>query len=226
MSTPKERLSHLVELAAQGEAARPRLAHELSDLLLDWPADYPDAARLPFEALLEKAVREVDRDTRAALAARFARRADAPVDLLNELFFAAPAEMKDDIVARNAREGHASADTGCTVDEQHVLDALRSGNGFTGMFALALGISEATADEILADETAQSLALACKGVHMDRAAFSAIAVLSAKDRGLDDAYARLAAYDIVPEAAAERLLAFWRSRHVPELSTAIHHAAE
>lgn len=216
MSSPKERLSRLVELASQGDAARPTLAHELCDLLLDWPSDYPKAARLPFEALLEKAVREVNRETRVALAARFARRADAPVEILNELFFAAPAEMKDEIVARNAREGRATPDVPGYVDENALLAAARgSKREFRAVFADMLGVRDSMADEILMDTSVQSLAVACKGIHVGRATFSAIAILSDRSRAAEDSYLRLAVYDTVPQSAAERMLSFWRNQRDP-----------
>ncbi len=198
----------------------------MCDLLLDWPTDCPDAARLPFEALLEKALREVDRETRIAIAARFARRADAPVDILNELFFAASPEMKDEIVARNASEGLLPSNIPDSVDEATLLDAARSDiRNFPAVFAHALGVRDAIVNEILADPSVQSLALVCKGIGVGRAAFSAIAILSDKSRAAEDSYLRLAVYDTVPEYAAERMLAFWRSQR--ELGTqAFDKAAE
>ena len=70
-------------------------------MLLDWPPQYPGAMRVTFEALLEKIAREMDFAARSALAARFEGRSDAPLTLLNEFFLAAPATMKDAILARN-----------------------------------------------------------------------------------------------------------------------------
>src|SRR5665213_3107196 len=67
---PRERLNHLLELAAQGPAGRAALLGELADLLLDWPADYALAMRAPFEALFEKTAREVDAQTRVDVARR------------------------------------------------------------------------------------------------------------------------------------------------------------
>jgi hypothetical protein len=213
MSTPKERLGRLVELASQGEAARPMLAHELCDVLLDWPPDYPSAARLPFEALLEKALREVDRDTRIQIAARLARHANAPIDILNELFFAASPEMKDEIVARNASEGLLPIGGPDYVDEESLLASARGDTSeFIAAFANALGVRDTTANEILSDSSVQSLALACKGIRVGRATFSAIAVLSDRMRATEDSYSRLAVYDTVPECAAERMLAYWRTQ--------------
>jgi hypothetical protein len=222
MSSPKERLTHLLELAGKGPAARPQLAHELADLLIDWPADYPAAARLPFEALLEKAVRETGHETRAAIAERFAVRPDAPVDLLNELFFAAPPAMKDEIVARNDREGVPAQPL--AIDEARLIAAARDAkSNLPRLFAHVLGLSESTAREILDDSAAQSLALACRAVHMSRAGFSALAVMSDRMRAAEDSYLRLAVYDTVPQAAAERMLAFWRARRAP---ARFSHAAE
>ena len=213
MATLRDHLTHLVELAAQGEAARPALAHMISDLLLVWPSDYPTSARLPFEALLETALREVDRATRVELAARFAQRADAPIDILNELFFAASAEMKDAIVARNAGEFRPEPDEPGSVDTGALIDAVRGRAWeFPDVFADALDLPRTTVDEILRDGSAQALAVACKGAGLERAAFSTIAVLTDKTRAAEDSYLRLAVYDTIPQGAAARLLDFWRTR--------------
>src|ERR1700761_1973192 len=101
MPTPKERLSHLLELAAQGAGERSALAGEVADLLLDWPAQYPPHMRPTLVALLEKIVREMAPEPGAVLAARFAGREDFPLSLLNAFFLAAPPDMKDDILTRN-----------------------------------------------------------------------------------------------------------------------------
>src|SRR5215469_15351051 len=101
MPTPKERLSHLLELAAQGAGERAALAGEVADLLLDWPASYPPGMRATFDALLEKIVREIDLAARADLAPRFADRADVSLALLNEFFLCAPGAMRRAILTRN-----------------------------------------------------------------------------------------------------------------------------
>ena len=101
MRTPKERLMHLLNLAAEGESARPQLVQELSEILIEWPREYAPAARVPFEALLDKTIREADAHTRQAVADAVARRSDAPLGLLNQLFFAASEETKAHIIARN-----------------------------------------------------------------------------------------------------------------------------
>ena len=207
---PKERLSRLLELAAQGEAARSTLAHELSDILLGWPAEYTEAAKLPFEALLEKTLREVDAKTRAEIAMRFGKRLDVGIDILNELFFAATAEMKDHIIERNSG-GHGHEDAGPEFNEGSLIASARSDRGgLVAALASALCVLPHTAAAILQDISGRSLAIACKGAHATRATFSALAVLCDRTRAAEDSYLRLAGFDDVPLSAAERILATWR----------------
>jgi hypothetical protein len=97
----RERLGRLLDLAAGGAGARTALLGQLADLLFDWPADYAQAMRAPFEALFEKTAREADAATRAALAARLADHAELPVALLNEFFLDAAEPMRADILRRN-----------------------------------------------------------------------------------------------------------------------------
>jgi hypothetical protein len=210
-----ERLSNMLELAARGDGARAQLAQEISDILLNWPTDYPASARPPFETLLEKTLRDVDRSTRVAIAARFARHADAPVSLLNLLFFTASAEMKEEIVARND-SGEVPEPEPTAIDEDALLTVARNAGGrFSAGLAHALGVAGETAEEILRDLSGQSLAIACKGARTGRATFSALAVLADRSRAAEDSYLRLATYDAVPHAAAERMLAFWRAQNSP-----------
>src|SRR5882724_4237614 len=122
MPTPKERLSHLLELAAKGAAERAALAGEVANLLLDWPAQYPAAMRASFEALLEKIAREVDFGARRELAQRFCGIGDASLSLLNELFLAAPDAMKDEIIKRNDAHAGGSA---ARIDAETLLAAAR-----------------------------------------------------------------------------------------------------
>jgi len=206
---PRERLNHLLELAAQGPAGRAALLGELADLLLDWPADYALAMRAPFEALFEKTAREVDPRTRIDVARRLEGHDELPIAVLNEFFLEAPRGLRARILALN---DVMDADTSesITVDVSQLLDAARTLNGtFSIAFAKMLSLPEATAKEILGDLSGESLAVACKGAGLDRATFSAIALLAARD---GDAAARLSAFDRVPQAAAERLTGFWRAR--------------
>lgn len=208
---PRERLNHLLELAGQGAAGQAALFGELAELLLDWPADYAQAMRAPFETLLQKTAREVDAPTRAALAQRLRGHDELPVCLLNEFFLDAPCDVRARILARNEMDGADSGEpAGDAVDGAALVGAARTTNGaFAETFAAMLSLPQAVATEILADETRQALAIACKGAGIDRAAFSAIAVL-ADPTGT--AAARLAAFDAVPQAAADRLTRLWRAR--------------
>jgi hypothetical protein len=79
---------------------------------------------------------------------------------------------------------------------------------FAGAFAATLSVPRTVAQEILTDASGQSLAVACKGAGLDRAAFSAIALLTAYAPDP----ARLSHFDAVPQTGSERLLDFWRGR--------------
>lgn len=212
MRTPKERLIYLLKLAAEGEGARAQLVHELSQILIDWPREYAASARLPFETLLEKTLREADAKTRTVVADSVVRREDAPIGLLNQLFFVASPEAKERIIARN--DGSPERSTGpADFDEVALLEAARhAGKGFAADFARGIGVTDDIADEVLRDETGRSLALVCKGAHARRATFSALAVLMSEPQPVEKSYARLASYDAVPLGAAERMLAQWRSQ--------------
>jgi hypothetical protein len=207
---PRERLNHLLELAAQGPAGRVALLNDLADLLLDWPADYAQAMRAPFEALLEKTAQEVDAPVRAAIAPRLEGHEELPVSLLNEFFLEAPCKLRARILALNdVMDADASGNV--SVDAAQLLDAARTLNGTFGVaFAKMLSLPETTAKEILGDPSGEPLAVACKGVGLDRATFSAITLLVARDSNVAT---RLAAFDQVPQSAAERLSAFWRTRN-------------
>ena len=66
------------------------------------------------------------------------------------------------------------------------------------------------AEQILEDETGAALAVACKGANMDRAAFSALALLTRPGRDRAHAFAVLDAFDNVPTSEATRVLRGWR----------------
>lgn len=206
MPSAKERLVHLLELAEQGPALRTALAEEVTDLLLDWPSDCPAVMRTPCEALLERAARDVDAATRARLAQRIDGHADLPVALLNALFFVASESLKKSIVARNENAVDLPADES-VADEAALVRAARGNEAFTVEFARLLNVSVETAQDILTDISGQSLAVACKGAHVTRAGFSALTLLTAKNVACGT---RLAAYEAVPQLAAERMLHAWR----------------
>jgi hypothetical protein len=201
-SSSRERLNRLLDLAARGEAGRTALLGELAALLLDWPSDYAQAMRGPFEALFEKTAREADPETRAALADRLTEHDALPVALLNEFFLDASPLARARILKRNEALDDELA--GGTVDGAALVAAARAtmNGAFVELFAAALALPAGLARTIFADRAA--LAIACRGAGLDRAAFSAIALITGA--------AAPEAYDEVPEAAARRLVAFWRER--------------
>ena len=207
MPSPKERLCHLLELAAQGPEQRAALAGEVADLLLDWPAQYPQAMRATFGALLEKIVREVDAPACTALSARFEGREDFPLSLLNEFFLAASPEMQDAILARNNGCG---ASQPVSLDGEALLSAARMRTDFVPALARIAAVPEPIAHGIAGD--ARALAALCKGAGIDRAAFSAMAILTGPARSVHENFAMLTVFDRVPENGAAHLLAFWRGR--------------
>lgn len=213
MSThaPKERLSHLLELAAKGAEARQALLGELADLLLDWPSNYALSMRVPFEALLARAARDAGRPTRTALAERFTGHDELPLDLLNEFFAVAPGALKTRILERNQDAAGADEPPHAPADGRALIAAARAGIGVAPALGEYLALSANLAGEILDDGSALSLAVACKGASLDRAAFSALSLLASPDGA--DIHDRLAVYEHVPPGAAQALLAFWRAHH-------------
>lgn len=209
MSDARARLNSLVELATQNAPEKRReLAVELCDLLLDWPANYPPSMREPFEALLEKTMRLIDRDTRHTLIARIAGTSGVKREFLNEFFFDASPELRGEILARNSDcETHDAV----AVDETEVVKAARMGDEFNDAFAAALGIASETAARIVGDASAQSLALAIKGAHLSRATFSALVLLACPGKP-SDLETRLAAYDDADTHIASAMLTYWRGR--------------
>ncbi len=204
----RERLNRLVALAAQGAAGRAALLDELVDLLGDWPADYAQAMRGTFEALFEKTAREADGATRARLAGRVAEAAGLPVELLNDFYFDASAPLRARILARNACADDADGPTQPIDGAALVAAARRTMNGaFAETFAATLRLPKQMAQTILAEPSGEALAVACRGAGLDRASFSALAILTGGATP-----ARLAAYDAVPQAGAAGLLGFWRGR--------------
>ena len=212
MPTAKERLSHLLVLASEGPAQRASLAGELADLLLDWPTDCPPSMRTPLVSLFSMTVREADAQTRAKLAARLGGHGELPLDLVNEFYLYAPAPVRREILTRNELTGDTDEDVAAP-DAVKLLSAARGTmNGeFAERFGASLGIAPQTAEAILADATAEALAVLCKGSHLDRAMFSALAIL----KGRGDVGAQLSVYDSVPQHAAERLTRFWQTRAAP-----------
>jgi hypothetical protein len=177
-----QRLINLLELAAQGPAMRAALVEEVADLLIAWPADCPTEMRAPCEALLARAVHEVDADTCARLRIRLY----ADPDLSGRML---PREAQD----------------------RALVHAARSGEALLPRIARALGVTEFRAGEILADDSGHALAVAAKVLGLNRAAFSSLVLLSQPRGDTGACYARLDAYDAISAVAASRELRRWNS---------------
>jgi hypothetical protein len=175
-----ERLLNLLSLADQGPAMRAALAEELAALLTDWPADCPLEMRGSCEALLARAACEVDDDTRARLRIRLY--AD-PVLTARVL----PREAQDKIL----------------------VDSARAGEPIVPRIVRALGISESLAREILEDRSGHALAVAAKVIGLNRAAFSALALLAQPDGDIGTCCSRLDAFDAISASKAARELRRW-----------------
>src|SRR6185312_10593966 len=176
----RERLNHLLDLAARGPEGRAALLDDLAELLVDWPADYVQAMRAPFEALFEKTARETDAKGRAAVAAKLAGHDELPVALLNEFFLDASAPLRAEILERNEALDAEGETAPARADGQALVSAARrTMNGaFADVFATALSLPRALAQAILDDASGQALAVACKGAGLDRAAYSAVALIA------------------------------------------------
>jgi hypothetical protein len=220
----RERLSRLIELAGQdGIAAREALAGELADLLLGWPAIYPQGMREPFEALLERTIGQVSPETRATLADRFAGTEEIPLSTLNLLVFDASLETRNSILLRNGRAAEGTpALSRVPVNEVALLAAARTASaGLLGpAITPRLGIPMEIAEQIFADASGGMLAVLCRGIALKRETFSALAVLARPNATNDESYRRLAAYDDVPETGAETLLTFWRKQRHDQFADA------
>lgn len=198
----KERLGQLLALAA--ERRWTPLARELCDLTLYWPSDYPDAMRAPVAALFETALRQCDDAARTELTSRLAGHPGIPLRVLNVLYLSAPAPLRREILMRNELEGPALQES---VDAEAVLGAARKG---ARDFAAALSDSAAVpydvARAVLNDLSGEALAVLCRGLGLNRAVFSAIALLRTSEP------LPLDAFDKVPGHAAACLVHSWRVR--------------
>jgi hypothetical protein len=179
-----QRLANLLELANQGPTMRAALAEEVAELLTDWPADCPTEMRGACEALLARAAREVDEDTRARLRVRLY----ADPTLANRIL---PREAIGSSLVETARRGESVAPR----------------------IARALGVSEILAGEILKEESGHALAVAAKALGLNRAAFSTLVLLTGPEGAPAAKYRRLDAFDALSAVEASRELRRW-SREV------------
>jgi hypothetical protein len=161
-----QKLSHLLQLADQGPALRAALAEEVAELLAAWPSDYPQSMRIVCEALLAKAAHDVD----AATHARIKKRLASHPDLSN----------------RPLPRGAGL---------QTLIEAARKGDNLTVALAKSLGVDTGKAAQILNDNSGAVLAAACKSAGVDRAVFSALALLMWPQHDRSHAFAVLDAFD-------------------------------
>ncbi|HEY4124262.1 MAG TPA: DUF2336 domain-containing protein [Rhizomicrobium sp.] len=114
------------------------------------------------------------------------------------------------LLSRKQREANAG-----NLDERSLLAVARShaSNDWAIEFAGFIGVDVALAHKIIREPTGQALAIACKAAYLSRTAFSALAVLAARDEmpGTDDMYSRLANYENVSRSEAIATLETWRS---------------
>ncbi len=211
MQSSRERLVHLLALAEQGPALRAALAEEIVALLLDWPDDCPKSMRAPCEALLEHVAMDADPAMLSRLSRDIIDAEGLPLCFLNALFFSAPDDLKREILARNESSAQMP-EAADSVDQIALVGAARKNTGFEGEFARLLNLLPAMAGEILCDRSGHSLAVACKGAQVSRAAYSAITLLASVD---SQSVTRLDAYDTVPADAAANMLQYWRQRATP-----------
>ena len=174
-----QRLANLLALASQGPSMRAALAEEVADLLINWPDDCPADMRAHCEALLERAMHEVDDETRNRLRARL--------------------EANPALAARMRREEL----------DRELVQAARDGQEIAPCLARALGLSESQALEVLCDPSGRALAVAARVLGLSRSAFSSLVLLSCPigDKQANDG--RLNAFDSLSAAAAEQEWQRW-----------------
>lgn len=210
MSTSKERLKRFLSLADQGPTQRLALAEDLIDFLIDWPADCPRTMRPPVIALLDMTLKEADDFTRRRMAARVDRIADLPLAMVNRLFHCAPKAVRTQILSRNEVVRNLPHPIAIR-DPAQLVTAARRGvdRAFCMQLARAMHIEPRCAEEILADDSGQSLATLCKGTGVARGLYSALALLIFAAAKPDPA--RLGIFEHVTTMAAENMVSFWQS---------------
>jgi hypothetical protein len=209
MSGAKERLSQLVALAAERQWTP--LARLLCDLTLAWPSDYPEAMRPLVTALFETALRRCEASTRRELAPLVAGRRDVPLQIMNVLYLDAPAPLRREILMRNELEG---GDIREEADAEAVVNLARKGAlDFAAALSDAACIPYEVAHAVLGDASGEPLAVLCRGLSLNRATYSAIALLRAGEP------LPLDVFDTVPDRAAAWLVHDWRKgweQHIPQ----------
>lgn len=134
-------------------------------------------------------------------------------DFLNNWPADLPHSMRatlEKLLQRKQRE----ADAG-NLDERSLVRVARQriASDWAIEFAGFIGVDVGLAQKILREPTGQALAIACKAAYLSRTAFSALAVLAARDEmpGTDEMYSRLANYENVSRSEAIATLENWRA---------------
>lgn len=96
--------------------------------------------------------------------------------------------------------------------DKALVEVARAGEALAPRMARSLGICESLANDILEDLSGHALAVAAKAIGLNRAAFSALALLGQPRGDLKDCYARLDVFDAIPAAEASRELRRWRDQ--------------
>ncbi len=181
------RLSDLLALADQGPAMRAAVVEEVAEILADWPSDCPPAMRNACENLLARAAWDVDDAVLVAL--RVQLRSQPELAAL-----VSPPEDGDRRLTILARRGH----------------------NISPEMARVFDLPRARIKDILSDHSGISLAIACKGLGLSRATFSALVIVMSGKSPIEKIHARLDCYDTVNAAEAARLLHSWRDTAVAE----------
>jgi hypothetical protein len=95
---------------------------------------------------------------------------------------------------------------------QPLIEAARSGKDLAMVLAENLRVDRKIAGRILDDRSGAKLAVACKGACIDRATFSALALLTHPASDRSQAFVMLDTFDTVPVAEASRRLRNWQSQ--------------
>lgn len=175
--------------------------------------DQAQIGRAGFEILAERV------QTTPALHIPVLTRHDLPTDIMADMFFFVGGGERRFILSECLGGEPLPAPR---VDEVSLVTQLReqAGDAFVRHFATAFGISEDRAGQILADPSADALAVVCRAAGFARASFSTLALLTDRQRqGRENAQMRLDRFDDVDEEAARRLLALWQ-RSIPAMPKA------
>jgi len=92
-----------------------------------------------------------------------------------------------------------------------LIEAARSGRDLAAILAEYLGVGSRIARQILDDASGAKLAVACKGACIDRATFSALALLLHPADDRSQAFVMLDTFDTVPVSEASSKLRGWQN---------------